>query len=416
MRYETVAFPPVIIVLLGAGASKDVGLPTSSEMVDNLLLHFRSDVNAVLPPSQQLFEFVVHGLRQQAAGRGDPAPVDVETVFDAIESLAGREHLSTAPFISAWHPLVDQAERTASAATESGRPESRLARQLREVIEEEHVRDTHRRRTDPSEQFIRELLGIGHQPGIAFGELAEVVLGALVPVLRLGPDHDVGYLEPLFELFRSQKALYIATLNYDITVETLGRLKGVPVDGGMSKWPEQQAVSFDPLAVNLYKLHGSVSWERIPKERIGARGMLSFDRIRELEFGQEPRLPSVIFGAGNKLVAGGPYLELLRAFERSLELCSVLLVVGYSFRDDHVNALITKWMNYNPTSWYTNPSRRLVILNPAASLWGRPERTPPMAYQLYAIKEDQPKRFKFISKSAKLGLEEAISVAHAEHW
>jgi len=385
-------------------------------MIDNLLDYFSNDDDQALTANHQLFGFVVHSLRQQAAGRGDPLPVDVETVFDSIESLARRDQLSTAPFISAWHPLVAEAEATAAAAKGSENPESRLARQLREVIDQQVQREPYRRSTQPSEQFIQDLLNISRQPGMAFRDLADAVLGGLVRVLRLDEHNELKYLVPLLELLPQQGCLHVATLNYDVTIEAAGRQAGIPIDTGMSKWPEQQAVTFDSKSVNLYKLHGSVSWERVPKELLGARGMLPFDRIRELPGGEEPRLPSVIFGAGNKLVAGGPYLDLLRRFERALEEVRVLMVAGYSFRDDHVNAVITKWLNYNPASWYDSPSRRLLVLDPGVPHWDRRDHTPALAHHLLTMKEDQPKRLRFVSKGAAQGLSEAILFAQAESW
>jgi hypothetical protein len=408
----------VIGVLLGAGASKDAGLPTSTEMVDKLLQYFQSSSEPKgTPQRQQLFEFVVHGLRQQAAGRRDPVAVDVETVFDAIENLEARSRLPIAPFVSAWHPLVVEAERTASAANQVGGPTYHLADLMRGAIREESKPDTHRRSRAASENFVRALLGLDEDASTAFKQLAEEVLRALVSVLRLASGKDVEYLKPLVDLYRRQGGLHIATLNYDLTVETLGRSSNALVDTGMSKWPEQQALSFAPDSIKLYKLHGSISWERIPKDRIGARGLLSFDRIKQMESGAEPTvLPSVIFGAGNKLVAGGPYLELLRSFEAALLSCRVLLVAGYSFRDDHVNAVITKWMNNDPSSWYPMPKRRLVVLDPNAAEWRRPSKTPPMALELTQVADDQPKRFKVIAQGTRHGLQEAVAAAQTEDW
>lgn len=385
-------------------------------MIDSLLDYFSNDRDQALTANHQLFGFVVHSLRQQAAGRGDPLPVDVETVFDSIESLARRDRLSTAPFISTWHPLVAEAEATAAAAKGLENPESSLAQQLRDVIDQQVQHEPYRKATQPSEKFIQDLLNISRQPGIAFRDLADAVLGGLVRVLRVHEQNELNYLVPLLELFHRQGGLHVATLNYDITIEAAGRQASIPIDTGMSEWPEQQAVAFDSKSVNLYKLHGSVSWERVPKELIGARGMLPFDRIRELPGGEEPRLPSVIFGAGNKLVAGGPYLDLLRRFEQALEDVGVLMVVGYSFRDDHVNAVITKWLNYDPASWYDNPARRLVVLDPGVSNWDRRDRTPALAHHLFTMREDQPKRLRFVSKGAAEGLSEAISFGQADSW
>jgi hypothetical protein len=52
----------------------------------------------------------------------------------------------------------------------------------------------------------------------------------------------------------------------------------------------------------------------------------------------------VIFGGGNKLTAEGPFLDLLIRFRDALRLHRDLLVVGYSFRDDHVNHCILTWL------------------------------------------------------------------------
>ena len=67
--------------------------------------------------------------------------------------------------------------------------------------------------------------------------------------------------------------------------------------------------------------------------------------------------PAIVFGGRNKLTAEGPFLSLLRAFELNIQLCDRLVVVGYSFRDDHVNEYIRNWMN-------GDPSRTLTIINP----------------------------------------------------
>jgi hypothetical protein len=55
--------------------------------------------------------------------------------------------------------------------------------------------------------------------------------------------------------------------------------------------------------------------------------------------------PALIFGGRNKLTAEGPFLDLLRVFKQELSRCTVLTVIGYSFRDDHVNEYISQWLN-----------------------------------------------------------------------
>ena len=49
----------------------------------------------------------------------------------------------------------------------------------------------------------------------------------------------------------------------------------------------------------------------------------------------------MVFGAGEKHRSDGPFLDLLMEAKRSLSEALELVVVGYSFRDDHVNHLIS---------------------------------------------------------------------------
>ena len=165
-------------------------------------------------------------------------------------------------------------------------------------------------------------------------------------------------------LYREQGRLDIATLNYDLTIETLGALSNVEVDTGMEQWHVKRMVSF-ARPCRLLKLHGSIDWQARRREPTGnEEAFLPYEGVEWVP-GQIPKKPALIFGAGNKLRAGGPYLELLRQFEDSLNRSQALLVVGYSFRDEHVNALVTNWLNSDPT-------KRIVVLDPAVSDFAGP--------------------------------------------
>ncbi len=66
--------------------------------------------------------------------------------------------------------------------------------------------------------------------------------------------------------------------------------------------------------------------------------------------------PAVLFGQHNKLTTNGPFLDLLRAFKDELSQSAILTVVGYSFRDEHINACIAQWL-------HSDEQRRLVLVN-----------------------------------------------------
>jgi hypothetical protein len=79
--------------------------------------------------------------------------------------------------------------------------------------------------TSETDRFVRELLGSGDDVGSAFSDLADRVLQALVRILQLKDTDKVRYLEPLLSLYRKQGRLDVATLNYDLTIETLRNLE-----------------------------------------------------------------------------------------------------------------------------------------------------------------------------------------------
>jgi len=77
------------VVLLGAGASAEAGLPTACEMTPQILDRMSGE-------DRRALDWVCEGL----AGEG--GTLDVEKVFAAIELLGEREDLEVAPFVECW--------------------------------------------------------------------------------------------------------------------------------------------------------------------------------------------------------------------------------------------------------------------------------------------------------------------------
>jgi hypothetical protein len=91
-----------VVFLLGAGASKDAGLPTSFELTRKL-----ADKIGTNGGRQQLaaaLNFVCAALLLYDAANHDASPygdLDAERVFAAVELLARRGDLEVSPFVSA---------------------------------------------------------------------------------------------------------------------------------------------------------------------------------------------------------------------------------------------------------------------------------------------------------------------------
>src|SRR5436309_2636336 len=107
------------VVLLGAGASKEAGVPTAIEMTRSMLELAGGSVDDWNPASAEhrilrLLRFVVGGLVfQQGISGADPLTtgINIEAVFNAISLLARRNTLEFSPFVASWHPVLDNLTR-----------------------------------------------------------------------------------------------------------------------------------------------------------------------------------------------------------------------------------------------------------------------------------------------------------------
>jgi hypothetical protein len=258
-----------------------------------------------------------------------------------------------------------------------------------------------------TDRFVQELLESGKATGSAFTRLAASVVESLVRILQLTNAESVRYLGPLANVYSEQGHLDIATLNYDLAIEALGELLGVGVDDGMASWDKKGRLDFEP-GIRLLKLHGSIGWETTGVNPSAGDPFIPVERIQRVS-GKVPSRPAVIFGAGNKLRASGPYLDLLRLFNESLDDSDSLLVVGYSFRDEHVNALLTNWLN-------ADRSRRLVILDPSQDRFGPQIQYAQrgLATQLAILANGHPIRVQRIQQTTAAGLATAIEAARSD--
>lgn len=278
--------------------------------------------------SRDLAEFLIreltaHAVRMGQIRRGQRARIDIETIVTAIQDLASRERLELAAFVSSWHPRLDEMDQQRSKLKASA-----LARTVASLP----VSD----RTAWIRSFVRAF-SAAVTPSRRWPSLLTSLHKSLVDAVKKETTRTnskrVDYLRPLFSPLRSQggsqASLVIATLNYDNTVELAAERAGIECDFGLSVWRSGKRIKDRP-PLSLLKLHGSSDWH----------STLNSD---EVERGNREGRPMLLFGGRNKLTAEGPFLDLLMAFAQALEKSTRLTVIGYSFRDHHVNALIARW-------------------------------------------------------------------------
>ncbi len=106
----------------------------------------------------------------------------------------------------------------------------------------------------------------------------------------------------------------------------------------MKTWSATGQLDFDPTAIPVLKLHGSIDWLTVNHDQ----GLPWTDIAESNEFTSSPgtEFMDIIIGNGVRLRPCGPYPDLFAEFRRRLFNATKLGVVGYSFGDDHVNQTI----------------------------------------------------------------------------
>lgn len=100
---------------------------------------------------------------------------------------------------------------------------------------------------------------------------------------------------------------------------------------------------FDAL---LYKLHGSLDWVEDEELGVCSTRWPMAERAEEIPDTYDSLL---IFATAIKVIPRDPYLTLLVKFRAELFRCECVVVLGYSFGDDHVNTMLLDAMQKHPT-------------------------------------------------------------------
>lgn len=171
--------------------------------------------------------------------------------------------------------------------------------------------------------------------------------------------HEIFLKKLLVSRKLSSPRIKVFTLNYDTLFEQAAQnLEAITIDGFSFSQPRKfQGGNFDldivrrnhnrlnkdesyySNVLHLYKLHGSVDW-RIDKERIEQvdSGLIS------------PEETVMIYPGSHKYQESYnmPFYELISRFQTALrEPNTSLLVIGYSFGDEHINRIILEAIGSN---------------------------------------------------------------------
>lgn len=332
------------VVLLGAGASADAGLPVTSQLASAIIERANKFDDGLFPPGKPdwvraLNVVYAAMVGHQGARGGNPlSAVNIETLVSAVRLLRARDTHEVAPFVASWSPALSSF--SSALPTEQGRTILAL------------VAETFRRGGGAEDKMTEAVAAIARsaiRPDLErpLADAEAFILRSLVELLSA--HDDVSYFEPLLEIARTQPGgVDVITLNYDLTVEAAASQGEVPVNRGIDRWRPDEELSFPPTdgVLNLVKVHGSLDWRAASRDS-GAYQQLSprgIDVVPQVGLRGIGDRPWIVVGDREKLATDGPTLALNFAAKAALRRGTHLVAVGYSFGDAHINAMIRDWL------------------------------------------------------------------------
>lgn len=290
-----------IVVLLGAGASVEAGIPASLEMVRKVeeLVSGEWDIHA------GLYNYVKSAINYSDGIKGQfsTSNCNIERLVNTLDELTKGEQHALYPFVGSWNPKLSE---FSAAGFEQ-------VRQFRNAILEKLRNEWVHLRNRNDSKYYRGLLDLQKE-----------------------------YQHPL----------RVFSLNYDLCLETVCRGSSGMLQRGFDEDRRWNWRLFDETEqepnIYLYKLHGSIDWgyEDGILNDYDQASMIAIDSL------------AIIFGTSYKLQYLDPFLFFAYEFRKwLLDSARVVVAIGYGFGDEHINGIIGQALR-------DNSERRLLSVAP----------------------------------------------------
>ncbi len=294
-----------IIVIRGAGASIEAGIPHSAEMIKKLECLISED-KSDWAKYRNTYNFVKSSIYYSGGIRGNfnnDVNYNIESLVNILKELKKRNNHPLFPFIGSWVPS------------------------LKEAVGQDF---------DLIEQFEKDIVKILRQDWISLDRF-----------------DNASYYKGLIKFQKEyQHPLRIFSLNYDMCVETVCRNNGNTVlERGFEDqewdWRRFEETTDSNVNLYLYKLHGSTDWQ------YNDNNILTY-----LDNPSKIAEAAIIFGTTYKLQYLDPFLFLFYEFRKwSLE-AKLIISIGYGFGDEHINGILRQALNQ------TGEKRVLLVIKP----------------------------------------------------
>ena len=285
------------LFLIGAGCSADAGIPMSSTMIGEIEAKL-SDKSSGWSDYRELYFYVKHTIEYGTKLGGILQDFNIESLLVTLHHLSEHRKSLLYPFISGYsNDLVEYA----------GSNFSKISELIKKIEDElpKWITKSDYKSADYYSSFV---------------------------------DFQKEYNYPI----------RIFSLNYDLCVEKI--INNDELETGFADGKTWDVARFtnstddEPDApIYLYKLHGSIDWERTQTSLIRSQ--------------QQGIKPEIVFGTDVKIRAIDPYLFYLNEFRKYALLSKIIVIIGYSFNDPHINDLLKQSLEADET-------RKLLIVNP----------------------------------------------------
>jgi hypothetical protein len=290
-----------IIFLLGAGASKEAGIPISTMMIENVeeLLNLDEKWKPYKELYHCLKSSILHGFGIN--GEYNTSLLNIETLVNTMEELTKSIKHPIYPFVGSWIPRLAEL-------------------------------------TNNNFEMIEDLRGN--------------IINKLFAWMKYEQNEKIEYFKGFLRFqYEWKHIVRIFTVNYDLCVEDAcadGNInRGIDNSTHTWNWKNFENEENSDYNIILYKLHGSIDWSR---EKSVVK-----ERKNDIKDGEA----ALIFGTAYKLQYLDPFLYLIYEFRRrTLDPKTVAIIcIGYSFGDEHINGIIGQ-------SITDNPNRRIIVVSP----------------------------------------------------
>lgn len=153
-------------------------------------------------------------------------------------------------------------------------------------------------------------------------------------------EEKIQYLQSFREIIEEERPLDIISVNYDTSIEQFCNCYRLTYQDGFDVYWNPAVFQKEHTDIRLYKIHGSVMWYQ--SDRGGYIKLPVMVRENKVQLITGEKAENLMLYPMQKWDYAEPLLELLVEIKHLLESesCKYLIVVGYSFRDDHITRIL----------------------------------------------------------------------------